>query len=76
MNHRKSHIRRQFDFDIGYLVKSPCKGCVLRYHFPDCMARCDTLDRVQTHLARGISSCRAHSPLESFSVDLEGWRNK
>jgi hypothetical protein len=76
MSERKTYRRRKFDFDIGYLIKSPCRGCVLHYHFPKCMDSCRTLDRIQTHIAQGISSCRTYSPLEDFSVQLESWRSK
>lgn len=76
MNHGKTPIRHQFDFEIGYLIKSPCRNCFMRFDFPGCMAQCDTLDLIQTRLAGAISSCRSHSPMEGFRVDLESRRNK
>ena len=51
-------MRDKFDFDIGYLVQSPCKTCGINEQFPDCCISCPILDRVQRLLARGISSTR------------------
>ena len=48
--------RDRFDFEIGYLTKSPCLRCEERRRFPKCFAKCNTLDKLQTMLARGISS--------------------
>lgn len=76
MNRRKFYTRRFFDFEIGYLVKSPCRGCGRRVDFPGCMDECAVLDRVQTHLAQGVASCRNYSPLEAFSVQLDSRRKK
>lgn len=76
MNHRKTYAQRQLDFEIGYLIKSPCKSCGTRYQFPGCITGCDTLDRIQTRLAQSISSTRAFSPLEPFSVQLERQKEK
>lgn len=45
-----------FDFEIGHLVKSPCKTCVLLKDFPKCFARCELLDKIQTILSQGIST--------------------
>lgn len=46
----------RFDFDVGTLVKSPCKNCKDRDEFPECMTECKWLDRIQTVLA-GTRSC-------------------
>jgi hypothetical protein len=48
--------RDVFDFEIGYLIKSPCINCENRDSLPGCHAECPVLDRIQTALARGISS--------------------
>ncbi|MCG8565122.1 MAG: hypothetical protein MI747_08575 [Desulfobacterales bacterium] len=48
--------RDRFDFEIGYLTQSPCINCESRKKLPKCHANCPALDRIQTRLARGISS--------------------
>lgn len=48
--------RDLFDFEIGYLTKSPCLNCEFRDHMPKCHDQCMILDEIQTALARGISS--------------------
>ncbi|NOX34208.1 MAG: hypothetical protein GXP56_10805 [Deltaproteobacteria bacterium] len=48
--------RDMFDFEIGYLTKSPCLNCEHRSELPKCHADCHILDKIQTMLARGISS--------------------
>jgi len=48
--------RDLFDFEIGYLIKSPCLNCESKSQLPKCHADCPILDKIQTTLARGISS--------------------
>ena len=48
--------RDRFDFEIGYLTKSPCLTCKNRAELPECHSECILLDKIQTLLARGISS--------------------
>ncbi len=48
--------RDRFDFEIGYLTQSPCVECEYKKKRPKCHAQCPILDRIQTRLARGISS--------------------
>ncbi|MBI9086766.1 MAG: hypothetical protein JEZ11_24430 [Desulfobacterales bacterium] len=50
--------RYRFDFEIGYLVKSPCRGCEERDHFPKCIDACKILDRIHTALAESVSCSR------------------
>jgi hypothetical protein len=47
-----NNYRHRFDFDIGYLVKSPCRGCIDRYLFPDCMNSCILLDKIRSVLGQ------------------------
>jgi hypothetical protein len=47
--------RDVFDFELGYLKKSPCLTCKERKNIPKCYDRCKRLDEVRTVLARGIS---------------------
>jgi len=48
--------RDLFDFEIGYLTKSPCLACENKSQLPRCHRDCIILDKIQTMLARGISS--------------------
>ncbi|WP_299980693.1 hypothetical protein [Desulfobacula sp.] len=48
--------RDLFDFEIGYLIKSPCLNCKRKSKLPKCHTDCLVLDKIQTTLARGISS--------------------
>ena len=48
--------RFKFDFEVGTLVKSPCRNCEDREKFPKCIDGCEHLDRIQTILA-GTRSC-------------------
>ena len=48
--------RDVFDFEIGYLTKSPCIKCENKSCRPKCHKDCLILDRLQTLLARGIST--------------------
>ncbi|MCP4670805.1 MAG: hypothetical protein GY857_05815 [Desulfobacula sp.] len=48
--------RDRFDFEIGYLTRSPCLGCENKSQLPKCHKECPILDQIQTTLARGISS--------------------
>jgi hypothetical protein len=57
-----------FDFEIGTLVQSPCRGCAMRSLLPECCQRCDLLARIQSTLAGGVSSGHSVSPVEAYSV--------
>jgi hypothetical protein len=60
-----------FDFDIGYLVKSPCRDCTSRENLPNCINDCEILDQIQTILADSIPSEASISPVETFDVPAE-----
>ena len=60
-----------FDFDIGYLVKSPCRDCVTQDKLPDCIQKCEILDKIQHVLADSISSESSISNLETYDVPSE-----
>jgi len=45
----------RFDFDVGYLVKSPCRDCDTRPQLPRCSDNCEILDRIQAILAETVS---------------------
>ena len=48
----------KFDFDVGYLVRSPCRACTEISRLPACSQACTQLERVQTLLADSISCTR------------------
>ncbi len=60
-----------FDFDIGYLVKSPCRDCASRAKLPNCIGDCEILDQIQTVLADSIPSEASISPVETYDVPAE-----
>lgn len=64
-------LSQKFDYDSGYLVKSPCRGCSSYAAFPDCMERCALLDRVQNALCDSLSSVHNYSAAESYCLPLE-----
>ena len=55
---RKIGYDFKFDFEIGYLIKSPCKKCNQRDRFPECAKDCTMLDQIQTILSDAISLTR------------------
>ncbi len=58
----------KFDIECGYLVKSPCRGCDSYSRFPECLAPCPRIDRVQTALTTILPTSRNPSNLESYSI--------
>jgi hypothetical protein len=65
MKHSRA-LSQKFDYEIGYLVKSPCRDCGSYASFPDCMDRCTLLDRVQSALCDSLSSMNNFSAAESY----------
>ena len=63
--------RHSFDFDIGYLVKSPCRDWTSREDLPTCIEGCKILDQIQTVLADSIPSETAISPVDTYDVPAE-----
>ena len=49
----------KFDFEVGYLVKSPCKECEKRTDFPNCIDDCDKIDKIHEYLLNTISCTRS-----------------
>lgn len=54
----KRHYNFRFDFDIGYLAKSPCRECTERDGFPECIDACPLLDKIHEILMESISCTR------------------
>jgi len=48
----------QFDFEIGYLVKSPCLQCLHREVLPHCIEACSVLEKIHALLAEAVSCSR------------------
>ncbi len=65
-----------FDFENGYLIKSPCRQCDDQPGFPGCSENCRTLDLVQRRLALGVVTTRRFSDLEPYTVLLDEGLNK
>ena len=63
-----NRYRHRFDFDIGYLVKSPCRECLDRDLFPGCMETCLPLDKIRTVLANSVSCSRSYASVESKAI--------
>ncbi len=52
---RKKIPKHRFDFEVGYLIKSPCKKCHSKNDFPKCFKDCELIDQLQEYLAGSIS---------------------
>jgi len=52
------NFKYKYDFEIGYLIKSPCKQCILKKTFPKCAPKCGLLDKIHTALAETVSCTR------------------
>ena len=70
MKHSRA-LNQKFDYEIGYLVQSPCRNCSTYAKFPDCMDNCAVLDRVQNALSDSLSSVHNFSAVESFTLPME-----
>jgi hypothetical protein len=53
-----SGYKFQFDFEVGYLVKSPCKKCPHLAELPKCADSCRILDGIHSVLSRIVSCTR------------------
>jgi len=51
-------FRHRFDFEVGYLIKSPCRECRNDSRLPGCADDCVVLEEIQTILAESISCTR------------------
>ena len=55
---KKNMFNYRFDFEIGYLIKSPCKECDKKDNFPECAANCKILDEIHDILSKAVSCSR------------------
>jgi hypothetical protein len=70
----RSNAIKKFDFEIGYLIKSPCKDCHMHsLNFPACTDHCESLNEIQNILAPGITCTQSHSSPETSLLSLQGW---
>lgn len=56
----KKVLRYRFDFEVGYLIKSPCRECQSDSRLPGCADDCVVLEKIQTILAESISCTRRY----------------
>lgn len=54
----KTKYTKIFDFEVGYLIQSPCKNCGRYVIFPRCIAECTLLDKIQNVLSAVVSSTK------------------
>ena len=76
MTQRLAPYKRCFDFEIGYLVQSPCRKCTKRDQFPGCEKDCRVIDEIRSLLSQAIPSTRSYSNLEAHAISIESWRGK
>ena len=67
---KKNTDNHNFDFNVGYLVKSSCKECATRSKFPGCMDDCEILEQIQSALSDSMSSANNYSVAETFDVPM------
>jgi len=53
-----SGYKFKFDFEVGYLVKSPCKKCPNITELPQCADSCRILNGIHSVLSRIVSCTR------------------
>ncbi len=69
MNKRMAEESAQFDFQVGHIVKSPCRDCT-HNKLPKCIKGCRLLQALQAMISRGVSSGKSHSAREAYSLSL------
>lgn len=58
--YRKTRLfNYRFDFEIGFLVKSPCRECENREDLPECSEECAVLDKIHNVLSHTVSCAKA-----------------
>lgn len=66
--------KSKFDFDCGYIIKSPCRDCRQTKNLPYCSKNCLLLHQVQTRLVGTISSSNPLSEHEDYPLSLSVYR--
>ncbi len=57
--------QKKLEHDIGYIRKSPCRGCGLEERLPECINNCKTLNQLQTNLACVTACSNNYSEYET-----------
>ena len=60
-----------FECEIGYLIRSPCRDCDTRKDLPECIQDCELLAQIQTILAYSNPSEKSISTLETYDVPTD-----
>ncbi|HHP7234229.1 MAG TPA: hypothetical protein ACFCUC_06335 [Desulfobacterales bacterium] len=56
---KSNRFKCKFDFEVGHLVKSPCRDCEQRKTaFPACSEQCATLAQVQGVISNAVSCAK------------------
>jgi hypothetical protein len=55
---RRYRYTCRFDFEVGYLVESPCRCCDRNDELPRCARACLLLDRIQGLLTDAVACTR------------------
>lgn len=65
----KKNIRQnKLDLELLTLIKSPCRECASRKDLPGCSKHCQTLRRLQGHLAGFVSCSNNFSEFETYTL--------
>jgi hypothetical protein len=48
--------KKDYDINVGHLVKSPCKECEIREAFPSCIDDCQIIEQIQGVLVDSLST--------------------
>lgn len=68
---KKLFFQHRYDFEVGYLVKSPCRECENRPNLPECAETCPILDAIHEILIGCVPSSKNVSTLESYALSQE-----
>lgn len=59
-----------FDFDIGHIIKSPCKDCPRQAELPGCAEKCAKIDKIQSILLGCVSCSNNYSEVETYTISM------
>lgn len=60
--------KNKFDFESGYITKSPCRDCAIKKNLPRCSNHCRKLNQLQNLLIDLISCSNNFTELETYSL--------
>jgi len=67
---RQDMRHKNFDFEIGHLVKSPCKQCAMAGNLPSCANQCEKLHAIQRILSRTMSCSNGSASGEESALAM------